>query len=112
MVEFDTSTTSPCAAERDLNSRHAAVEDSEEISYDYGNVMASSRSEGINFWGALWGACTCTAKFCYHGRLQPCIPDKQYACNADLPGFTRSVYATDHALVTPESRVFAAMPGW
>lgn len=30
----------------------------------------------------------------------------------DLPGFTRSVYASDHALVTPESRVFAGMHGW
>lgn len=30
----------------------------------------------------------------------------------DLPGFTRSVYAADHALITPESRVFAGMPGW
>ena len=31
---------------------------------------------------------------------------------ADLPGFTRSVYARDHALITPESHVFAGMPGW
>lgn len=30
----------------------------------------------------------------------------------DLPGFTRSVYAADHALVTPESRVFAGLPEW
>lgn len=33
--------------------------------------------------------------------------------SADLPGFTRSVYERDHALVTPESRVFAPGPaGW
>ncbi|KAK9790343.1 hypothetical protein WJX73_006610 [Symbiochloris irregularis] len=31
---------------------------------------------------------------------------------ADLPGFTRSTYQRDHALITPESRVFASMPGW
>lgn len=30
----------------------------------------------------------------------------------DLPGFTRSVYARDHALITPESRVWAGQPGW
>lgn len=30
----------------------------------------------------------------------------------DLPGFTRSVYKRDHALITPESRVWAAQPGW
>ena len=31
---------------------------------------------------------------------------------ADLPGFTRSVYERDHALVTPESRVFQGASGW
>ncbi|CAI7800357.1 unnamed protein product, partial [Closterium sp. NIES-54] len=30
----------------------------------------------------------------------------------DLPGFTRSVVARDHALITPESRVFSPLPGW
>lgn len=30
----------------------------------------------------------------------------------DLPGFTRSVYSDRHALITPESRVWAALPGW
>lgn len=31
---------------------------------------------------------------------------------ADLPGFTRSVYAQDHALIAPESRVWQPFPGW
>eukprot|EP00250_Pteridium_aquilinum_P012275 c20616_g1_i2 orf=154-1098(+) len=30
----------------------------------------------------------------------------------DLPGFTRSVYKRDHALITPESQVFTTLPGW
>eukprot|EP00884_Botryococcus_braunii_P015554 jgi/Botrbrau1/2682/Bobra.0203s0026.1 len=30
----------------------------------------------------------------------------------DLPGFTRSVYERDHALITHESRVWAGFPGW
>mmetsp|Transcript_1930 Transcript_1930/g.2159 ORF Transcript_1930/g.2159 Transcript_1930/m.2159 type:complete len:304 (-) Transcript_1930:222-1133(-) len=30
----------------------------------------------------------------------------------DLPGFTRSVYERDHALIAPESRVFGGFPGW
>ncbi|CAI0417739.1 unnamed protein product [Linum tenue] len=30
----------------------------------------------------------------------------------DLPGFTRSVYKTDHALITPESHVFSPIPEW
>ncbi|CAI5944391.1 unnamed protein product, partial [Closterium sp. NIES-65] len=34
------------------------------------------------------------------------------AATDDLPGFTRSVVARDHALITPESRVFSPLPGW
>ncbi|KDP39962.1 hypothetical protein JCGZ_03493 [Jatropha curcas] len=30
----------------------------------------------------------------------------------DLPGFTRSVYKSDHALITPESHVFSPLPNW
>jgi len=29
-----------------------------------------------------------------------------------LPGLTRSVYERDHALITPESRVWCGLPGW
>ena len=31
---------------------------------------------------------------------------------ADLPGFTRSFYKRDHALITPESHVFASLQSW
>lgn len=31
---------------------------------------------------------------------------------ADLPGFTRSIYERDHALITHESHVWAGSPGW
>nr|XP_043626670.1 (S)-ureidoglycine aminohydrolase [Erigeron canadensis] len=30
----------------------------------------------------------------------------------DLPGFTRSVYRSDHALITPESHVFSPLHDW
>ncbi|KAL4344085.1 hypothetical protein AHAS_Ahas11G0143100 [Arachis hypogaea] len=30
----------------------------------------------------------------------------------DLPGFTRSVYKSDHALITPESQVYSPLPDW
>ncbi|XP_031482197.1 (S)-ureidoglycine aminohydrolase [Nymphaea colorata] len=30
----------------------------------------------------------------------------------DLPGFTRSVYRRDHAVITPESHVFSPLPDW
>ncbi len=31
---------------------------------------------------------------------------------AELPGFTRSSYAADHALIAPESRVYSPLLGW
>ncbi|KAK9813122.1 hypothetical protein WJX72_009410 [[Myrmecia] bisecta] len=36
----------------------------------------------------------------------------QAASFADLPGFTRGGYQRDHALITPENRVWASFPGW
>ncbi|KAE8712963.1 (S)-ureidoglycine aminohydrolase [Hibiscus syriacus] len=40
---------------------------------------------------------------CYYGTL---------FLRLDLPGFTRSVYKRDHALITPESHVFSPLPDW
>ncbi|GAB2236501.1 hypothetical protein Droror1_Dr00028316 [Drosera rotundifolia] len=31
---------------------------------------------------------------------------------SDLPGFTRTVYKSDHALIAPESHVFSPLPEW
>ena len=48
------------------------------------------------------------------GPSPPCpcgSPADLRACTA-LPGFTRSGYYTDHALITPESRVYAGLFGW
>ena len=55
----------------------------------------------------LLGVVTCSSASTYRPSLAivNLLP-------ADLPGFTRSVYAADHALVTPESRVFAGLPEW
>lgn len=30
----------------------------------------------------------------------------------DLPGFTRSIYRRDHALISPESHVYGPLPDW
>ncbi|XP_024518559.1 (S)-ureidoglycine aminohydrolase-like [Selaginella moellendorffii] len=48
------------------------------------------------------------------GTCQAHIRDdiSSFQSPADLPGFTRSVYQRDHALITPESQVFSALPGW
>lgn len=72
-------------------------------SYDYGMVFASSRSQGIDFWGKL-------AAILDNATVPSQLVANYYA--ADLPGYTRSSYEADHALITPESRVFASMPGW
>ena len=49
-------------------------------------------------------------------QLQPtreiCLLKVKFGFFADLPGFTRSVYERDHALITPESHVFSPLPDW
>lgn len=49
--------------------------------------------------------------------MQPCAcecssPHPCPSVPADLPGFTRSVYERNYALVTPESHVWAGNPRW
>jgi hypothetical protein len=38
--------------------------------------------------------------------------DDPFFGTLDLPGFTRSVFKRDHALITPESHVFSPLPDW
>ncbi len=71
--------------------------------YNYASVFAEQRDGSIQFAGA--GQSTCHVP-------QPCAPDRRMGHLTDLPGFTRSVYTRDHALITPESRVFAGQPNW
>ena len=81
-------------------------DEASEESYDYGMVLASSRSQGIDFWGAS----TAFQRPPVHNYCATSKHSTRFA--ADLPGYTRSAYEADHALITPESRVFAGMPGW
>ena len=50
------------------------------------------------------------------GQLQPTREyvyfKVKFGFFADLPGFTRSVYKRDHALITPESHVFSPLSDW
>ena len=46
-----------------------------------------------------------------HHKLCPAVSPRVFA-PADVPGFTRSVYSTQYALLAPESRVFVPQPGW
>lgn len=54
-------------------------------------------------------AASATSASSYHKVLDPTLSSGHLE---DLPGFTRSVVARDHALITPESRVFSPLPGW
>ncbi|KAI5062821.1 hypothetical protein GOP47_0021368 [Adiantum capillus-veneris] len=48
-----------------------------------------------------------------HGQYSKVIePTLSPSHLQDLPGFTRSMYTRDHALITPESQVFSSLPGW
>lgn len=46
------------------------------------------------------------------GELLLTNPRLIWLCSSDLPGFTRTVYKRDHALITPESHVFSPLPEW
>ncbi|KAG6406958.1 hypothetical protein SASPL_129937 [Salvia splendens] len=62
----------------------------------------------------------CQEGFCYSPSILEEQPLYWKATNPtlspshlkDLPGFTRSVYKSDHALITPESHVFGPLPEW
>lgn len=61
--------------------------------------------------------CVCHCRACkWWARLPARWPPQHLAhapqTHADLPGFTRSVYERNYALVGPESFVFAGNPGW
>ena len=49
---------------------------------------------------------------CLHIKHCSEVGSKQKLPHADLPGYSRSAYERDHALITPESRVWANQPGW
>jgi hypothetical protein len=73
--------------------------------FTYTDVFSARRSEGISFAGASDRRRT-------HKRALPKMTEPNVRSSADLPGFTRSVYDRDHALVTPESRVWTGLDGW
>ncbi|WZZ58017.1 hypothetical protein YC2023_058124 [Brassica napus] len=39
-------------------------------------------------------------------------PSRKFLIFVDLPGYTRSVYKRDRALITPESHVYSPLPDW
>ncbi|GLJ26617.1 hypothetical protein SUGI_0517150 [Cryptomeria japonica] len=68
-------------------------------------------------WGMVVGASQLEG-FCGGGQWEDSIyakvtnPTLSPSHLKDLPGFTRSVYERNYALITPESQVFSALPDW
>ncbi|XP_078148237.1 ureidoglycine aminohydrolase [Carex rostrata] len=62
------------------------------------------------------GICSVSAPSCDHDSKPHYVkvtnPTLNPSCLQDLPGFTRSVFERDHALITPESQVFSPLPDW
>ena len=80
----------------------------ETFSWDYAPVLSQGRNEGITFSGACL---LCND----NGKCLDILGNdstRKASPLADLPGFSRSAYERDHALITPESRVWAGQVGW
>ena len=74
------------------------------------DVMGAHRAAGLDFDGkrrrdALSPSSTSSPPSSFASPSLSLSP-------LDLPGFTRSVLAPDHALLTPESRTWSPLPGW
>lgn len=104
----------------------AGVGAERQSSWDYSTVLAPRRYGGVDFQGELVGG-----GFWLHVAVllpqsavllpsqakqsgQACRPVLAHppCLAADLPGFTRSFYNRNHALVAPESQVYAGNPLW
>lgn len=87
----------------------------------YSDVAKDTRERGIEFGGACGGRDRGNVRGDgKDGEADARTPPPRrtgtwcgsMATCQDLPGFTRTVYERDHALVTPESRVWTGLPGW
>ncbi|KAJ3671436.1 hypothetical protein LUZ60_007515 [Juncus effusus] len=72
---------------------------------------------GIIVSGEEEGMCSIFSSSCEMDSKEPLYwkvtnPTLNLSHLQDLPGFTRSIYKRDHALITPESQVFSPLPDW
>ncbi|KAG7030165.1 (S)-ureidoglycine aminohydrolase [Cucurbita argyrosperma subsp. argyrosperma] len=78
-------------------------------------IITTSSLLGVTFGGE--GLCSAPSiidsdadsKPLYYKATNPTLSPSHLQ---DLPGYTRSVYKRDHALITPESQVFSPLPEW
>ncbi|CAI9095601.1 OLC1v1031589C1 [Oldenlandia corymbosa var. corymbosa] len=73
------------------------------------SLMVSLSQEGFCSAPPILNAADSTAQPLYWKVTNPTLSPSHLQ---DLPGFTRSVYKRDHALITPESHVFSPLPDW
>mmetsp|Transcript_11075 Transcript_11075/g.30962 ORF Transcript_11075/g.30962 Transcript_11075/m.30962 type:complete len:333 (-) Transcript_11075:82-1080(-) len=85
------------------------------------SMMPRTASLGVRLRSMWFGLATCAAALTFtsaassKGHDYGAVFSKERDVGikfADLPGFTRSVVERDHALITPESRVWSGTPGW
>lgn len=72
----------------------------------FGIFLASAITANV---AVLSEQCEVSYELGCHASAEPTSPPTDLQ---DLPGFTRSVYKRDHALITPESQVFGPLQGW
>ncbi|EPS69697.1 ureidoglycine aminohydrolase, partial [Genlisea aurea] len=72
-------------------------------------LILSSAKFSLCQQGFCSASLTCDGRPLYWKVTNPTLAPSHLQ---DLPGFTRSVYKKDHALITPESHVFSSLPNW
>ncbi|XP_061971884.1 (S)-ureidoglycine aminohydrolase-like, partial [Populus nigra] len=98
----------PCKLQR---YRLSSSSSSSSSSYSLSSITAALSDDG-GFCSAppsLFETETASSKPLYWRVTNPTLSPSHLQ---DLPGFTRSVYERDHALITPESHVFSPLPEW
>ncbi|KAI4327198.1 hypothetical protein L6164_019687 [Bauhinia variegata] len=80
-------------------------------------LLLGSLSRLFKYTVAVEGFCSAPSTLDRESNLKPLYwkvdnPTLSPVHLQDLPGFTRSVYKRDHALVSPESHVYGPLPDW
>ncbi|RVX15451.1 (S)-ureidoglycine aminohydrolase [Vitis vinifera] len=74
--------------------------------------LASTSTHHVRYLATLHSRCHLHNTPATHLLGLLLMPLCHILMSIDLPGFTRSVYKRDHALITPESHVFSPLPEW
>ncbi|CAI9095602.1 OLC1v1031590C1 [Oldenlandia corymbosa var. corymbosa] len=79
------------------------------LAINMGNLMVSFSQEGLCSAPPILTSADSSDQPRYWKVTNPTLSPAHLQ---DLPGFTRSVYKRDHALISPESHMFGPLPYW